>query len=129
MKFILDECMPHAFVRRLADRGYPDSIHPIHLGLRMAHDHVIVRRALEQDRIIITVNAADYRALLAREPIHPGLILVPNGLRDRNWRLIEVAISFLELQLSPRDYMVNRVIEVSATEGILPYALPEGSVC
>ena len=90
----------------------------------MVDDHIIVRRGLDQDRIIVTVNAVDYRRLLAKEPVHPGLILLPNGLRNRNWRLIEVALAFLELQIVPADYMVNRVLEVSADEGIRPYELP-----
>ena len=125
MKFLLDECISHAFVQRLAARGYPDSVHPINLGLRTADDHVLVRRALEQDRTIITANADDFRNLLMRQPIHAGLIALPNVQREQSWRLIEVALAYLELRLSPSDFMVNRVLEVSASEGIRPYLLPE----
>ena len=59
MKFLLDECISHAFVPRLAARGYPDSVHPINLGLRTVDDYVLVRRALDQDRTIVTANADD----------------------------------------------------------------------
>ncbi|MGQ0673736.1 MAG: DUF5615 family PIN-like protein [Hyphomicrobium sp.] len=124
MKFLLDECLPHAYAKRLANRGYPDSVHPIHLGLRTAPDPVLVRLALAEDRIIITANADDFRTLLAREVVHAGLILFPNGARDANWRLLDLTISWLEVHLNPADYMVNRVIEVSATDGIRPYILP-----
>lgn len=116
--------MPHAFAKRLAEWGYPDAVHPIHLGLRMADDHVIVRRALQQDRIIITANADDFRSLLIKATVHPGLILLPNGERDANWHLLTIALTFIELQPRPADYMVNRVIEVSASEGIRAYELP-----
>ena len=88
MIFLLDECLSHAFAKRLADRGYPDSLHQIHLGLLMADDHVIVRRASEQDRIIITTNAVDYRRLLAKEAIHPGAIMLPNAKLEESWRLL-----------------------------------------
>lgn len=124
MKFLLDECLPHVFAFRLAQRGYPDSVHPIHLGLLAAEDHVIVRRALEQDRIIVTANADDFRVLLGREPIHAGLITLPNAEREDSWRLLEVALAFIELQPLPADYMVNRVLEVSISEGIRPFELP-----
>ena len=46
IRFPLDECLPHAFAKKLTDRGYPDSVHPIHLGLLSSPDHVIVSRAL-----------------------------------------------------------------------------------
>lgn len=124
MKFLLDECLSHAFAQRPANSGYPDSVHPIHLGLLMAEDHVIVRRALREDRVVITANADDFRTLLSRETVHPGLITLPNAEREDSWRLLQLALAFIELQPSPADYMVNRVIEVSADEGIRPYELP-----
>ena len=122
MKFMVDECLPHRFVKRLGERGYPDSVHPI--GMRGRDDHLILARALDEDRIVITNNAKDYRDLLAKEPIHPGAIMLPNAELEESWRLLQVALSFIELQLAPADYMVNRVIEVSAQDGIRPYELP-----
>ena len=56
--------------------------------------------------------------------MHAGLITLPNAERERSWRLLEVALAFIELQPSPADYMINRVIEVSIGEGIRPYELP-----
>ena len=121
---MVDECLPHRFVKRLGERGYPDSVHPIHIGMRGRDDHLILARALDEDRIVITNNAKDYRDLLAKEPIHPGAIMLPNAELEESWRLLQVALSFIELQLVPADYMVNRVIEVSARDGIRPYELP-----
>lgn len=123
VKFLLDECLPHKFAKRLSDRGYPDSIHPIHVGLRAKRDDALLLSAIDDDRIIITNNARDYRALLARAEIHPDAIMLPNAEREQSWRLIEAALVFIELQLSPADYMINRVVEVSASEGIRPYLL------
>ena len=126
VKFLLDECLPHEFAKRLAARVYPDAVLPIHLGLRTSEDHLLVRRALEQDRIIITANADDFRRQLSRELVHSGLILLPNASRDTNWLLLEIALAFIELHPDPAGTMVNRVIEVSATDGIRPYELPKG---
>lgn len=124
VKFLLDECLSHVFVQRLAVRGYPDAVHPIHLGLRSVDDHVILRRALAQDRIVVTANADDFRPLIAHEAIHPGLIALPNVEREHSWRLLESALVFIELQLNPLDYMINRLIEVSSTGEILACELP-----
>jgi Domain of unknown function (DUF5615) len=125
VKFLLDECLPHRFVQRLAARGYPDAVHPIHIGLRGVRDDIILARAIADDRIIITTNASDYRRLLGSEVIHPGGVLLPNSERERYWHLLLLVLAFLELQDKPADYMVNRLIEVSAAEGLAVYDWPE----
>ena len=124
LKFLIDECLSHHLVGRLAQRGYPDEIHPIHIGMRSARDDELLALAMRQDRIVVTSNAEDFRKLLAKAPIHAGAILVAFADGETSWRLIETALAFIELQLVPADYMVNRVIEVSAQDGIRPYELP-----
>ena len=123
MKFIIDECLSHFLVHDFAARGFPDTVHPIHVGLRGARDDMIVARAFAEDRIIVTANARDFRRLLAQQPLHPGAIIVDALPSDQTWQLILLAIAFIELQPDPADYMVNRVVEVSATFGIRPYEL------
>lgn len=127
MRLLLDECISHSFVARLAARGYPDSIHPINVGMRGRRDDEIVSRALRDDRIIVTSNASDYRDLFSREIIHPGLIILPNAELEHSWRLLELALTFIELHEHPADYMVNLVIELSLDEGIRPYELPRSA--
>ena len=65
MKLLLDECLSHGYVAALATRGYPDAIHPIHVGLRRARDDQLLARAIADDRVLISANAKDYRQLLA----------------------------------------------------------------
>ena len=65
MKLLVDECLSHSYVRRLADCGYPDAIHPIHVGMRRARDDQLATRALSEDRVIVSSNARDFRPLLA----------------------------------------------------------------
>ena len=124
MKFLVDECLPHMLVRDLAAHGFPDSVHPIHIGLLGVRDETILKRAIAEDRIIISANAKDFRRLLAATPIHPGAFTIAQMDRPHAWRLVRLALGFLELQLDPASYMINRVIEVSASCGIRPYALP-----
>ena len=128
LKWLVDECLSPDYVGRLAIRGYPDAIHPIHVGLLGARDDQIVARALADDRSVITANRVDYERLLGREVLHPGAIIVDALEKEPTWQLILVALSFIGLQPRPVDYMVNRVVEVSAARGILPFELSSGAV-
>jgi predicted nuclease of predicted toxin-antitoxin system len=123
LKLLVDECLSPSYAALLAKRGFPDTVHPIHIGLLGARDDTIVERAFQDDRIILTSNVRDFRRLLGRMPLHPGAIIVEALPRDQTWQLIQVALSFIELQEKPADYMVNRIVEVSATQGITPYVL------
>ena len=73
---------------------------------------------------MITTNGVDFRKLLARDVVRPGLILMPNVEFEHSWRLLLVALAFLEPQANPAVYMINRVIEVSASDGIRADKLP-----
>ena len=121
MKFLVDECLSPTFVAGLAERGYVDAIHPKYMGWLGIDDHLIVRRALAQDRTIVSANAVDFRALLREEILHPGLILLPNAQLELSWRLFSVALGFIEVHADPTDYMINQVIEISLDEGIRAY--------
>ena len=125
MKFLVDECLSPSFVDKLGNRGYPDAVHPMHIGLFSARDDTVLAHAIADDRILITANARDFRRLVARAAIHPGVIIVEPRTRDETWQLILLAIAFIEQQPVPADYMVNKVVEVSATAGITSFELPE----
>jgi predicted nuclease of predicted toxin-antitoxin system len=124
VKFIIDECLSHFLARDFAARGYDDTIHPIHIGLRGTRDDTILAKALAEDRIIVTANARDFRRLLAATPLHSGAIIVEVPDRPIVWQVVSAALAFIEMQPHPADYMVNRVVEVSATMGVRPYQLP-----
>ena len=121
MKFLVDECLSPHYVARLGTRGYPDTIHPIHVGLLGAGDHVILARALSEDRIIVTANRADFRKLLSHEPIHTGAIIIEGLEKEPAWKQVLAALGFIEMQTRPLDYMVNRIVEVSVRSGVTPY--------
>ena len=124
VKFLVDECLSPTYVTELAKRGFPDAVHPMHIGLFGKRDDLIVARALADDRIIITSNARDFRKLFERTPLHPGAIVVDHLSRDRSWKLVALALDFIELQPYPDDYMINRVVEVSAEADVRVYELP-----
>ena len=98
---MVDECLSPGYVRDLVDLGYPDSVHPMNVGLCGARDDQIVTRAFAEDRIVITANGRDYRKLLVQMEVHTGAIIVQAAKRAETWRQIELALAFLELHPDP----------------------------
>jgi predicted nuclease of predicted toxin-antitoxin system len=124
VRFLLDECLSHSYVADFVVRGYPDVIHPIHVGWRKARDDQLLARAIDDDRIIVSPNARDFRPLLTAATIHPGAIIVEQLPREPTLVQIFAAIAFIEQQPNPDLYMINRVIEVSRSAGVVAYELP-----
>jgi predicted nuclease of predicted toxin-antitoxin system len=119
MRLFIDECLSPNFAIELARLGH-DAIHPLHVGRRGQLDHTLKESCIAEDRVIVTENVGDFRSLLGREPIHPGLIALPQTSRARGWALIQDAISFLEAQSSdPMDTMINHCIEFEGDEPVL----------
>ncbi|MBV2150001.1 DUF5615 family PIN-like protein [Sphingobium sp. AS12] len=88
-------------------------------------DHVVLARCLSENRIIVTENAVDFRKLVAREEIHPGLILLPSVGRNLSLRLLTDAIAHLAALGTPSDVLVNHVLEVSDAGTFTLLPLPE----
>jgi predicted nuclease of predicted toxin-antitoxin system len=76
LRFFVDECLSPEYAVRLGSMGY-DAIHPLHVGRRGEPDHVVRDRCIAEDRVIITENMSDFRALLGGADLHPGLIGLP----------------------------------------------------
>jgi predicted nuclease of predicted toxin-antitoxin system len=123
LRFFIDECLSPSIAVRLNEKGI-DAYHPLQRGRRGAADHVILRRCIEEDRIIVTGNAEDFRGLVGRAGVHPGLVVFPCVDRETSWRLMATVLQHLELQAEPRDYMLNRVIEIDGGGRIRTYRLP-----
>jgi len=124
VRFFVDECLSPALARRLNDAGF-DAFHPLDIGRRGEFDHTVLRRCVEEDRILITQNAHDFRGLIGHLDMHPGLVILPSISRAGALRLLESILHRLAQQADPRDYMFNRVIEVSEDGAITVYKLPD----
>jgi len=85
----------------------------------------VLKRCVEEDRILITENARDFRGLIGRIDIHPGLVILPSISRAGTLRLVEAVLRFLGEQPDPRNYMLNRVLEVGEDGAIAEYKLPD----
>jgi len=50
--------------------------HVEHLGLKGSPDWLLWKRALQEDLILVTNNARDFRKLSDRAEIHPGIVFI-----------------------------------------------------
>lgn len=130
MQFFIDECLSPQIAVRLNETGRHSAAHPRDIGRRGDPDHVVLRNAIAEDRVIVTENARDFRGLVGREDLHPGLLILPCVARDRCLELLTMAIAFLEGEAAraaetPADHMVNRVIEVDIAGTCRIYRLPD----
>jgi predicted nuclease of predicted toxin-antitoxin system len=122
LRLFIDECLSPMLASRLNETGKHDAIHPRDMGRLGEPDHKVLARCLDEDRVIVTENAVDFRRLIACEELHPGLILLPSVNRNLSIQLLIDAIAHLALLGEPSGVMVNHVLEVSeaGTFSLLP---------
>lgn len=89
-------------------------------------DHVVFARAIENDRIIVTENADDFKKLAASVDLHPGLIILPSVARAEAQRLMDLVIAHLIKAggARPQDQLVNSVLTITAEADIRIEPLP-----
>ena len=96
------------------------AIHPRNQGGLGDDDHEVLPRATREYLVIATNDSRDFTSLVAREEIHPGLIILPCASRARSKELLLAAILHLEGLGEPNELMVNNVLEVKEGGGGQP---------
>ena len=124
MRLFLDESLSPRLAQALNATGRHMVLHPRDHGGLGKPDHAVLARCVEQDFVLVTENARDFRALVAVTDIHPGLITLPSVPRARSLALLEAAIDFLEARGDPMDAMVNHVLEIDEEGRGMLHALP-----
>jgi predicted nuclease of predicted toxin-antitoxin system len=113
VRFLIDECLSIDLVTVAGQCGH-EARHVAHVGRAGWKDWNVARYASDNDLILVTNNASDFRQLYAAEALHAGLvILLPNVGRDLQQRLFRAALEELALIGEP----VNRVLEVDLDGG------------
>ena len=79
--FFIDECLSPTLAQRLCERGV-NAIHPLQVGWRGKRGDIVLQRCIDEDRIIVTENAGDFRKLVSRIAMHPGLVILPSIDRE-----------------------------------------------
>ena len=128
MKLFVDENLSPTLTGTAHDRGY-DATSSRDRALLGLPDHALLRLCVDEERVLVTINAGDFRALCAAAGVHPGLIVMPSGAGARQRELLAACFDHIEASAaaaaqSPGDYMLNRVIEIAADRTIHDGPLP-----
>ena len=79
---------------------------------------------MDEDLTLVTNNWVDFRPMVERLEVHPGIVVVlPNVRRERQMRLFAAALAAIGEHDPPLD-MINTVIEVDADGTVVMYSLP-----
>ena len=124
MRLFIDESRSPQLATRLNESGEHDAIHPLHVGRRGEPDHRVLTRCIKEDRIIVTQNARDFRRLIGKHEVHPGLIVLPSVDRESTWKLLMAAISLLEGKGDPMSLMLNHVLEIEPSGKLRLFEIP-----
>ena len=107
-RFLIDENLSTALPQRAHAYGYEAS-HVTQLGLKGANDWTLMELVAEDDWVIVTNNAVEFRGRYRKVEIHPGVVfIVPNVRRAGQIELFEAALK--EVQRDPD--LVNAAIDV-----------------
>ena len=124
MKFLIDECLTAALADIAIERGYYDSAHVNHRGMRGRGDPWLTKVAIDNDWTFVTCNSDDFRPRLGSKSkapcyvgieLHAGLICLNlSGKRDSTIqkRYFEEALQALE-ELEGVSELINKLVEVS----------------
>lgn len=126
IQFLIDENLSPRLVETANDFGY-NAYHVAHRGWSSLKDPEVLRRVLAEDLTTVTNNWIDFRPMLEREEVHPGIVVIlPNVRRERQIELFTAALVTLRDHDPPLD-MVNTVLEVDADGTVVMYRMPNTS--
>lgn len=114
---------PYAYRKSLTPE---DTKPPIstHYGLRRSKDWDILKVVAEEDWVLITNNAFEFRGRYQRLELHPGVVfLIPNVPRIQQIELFSAALN----TIAEFPEVVNTAIDVAYEAGhirVSRYALP-----
>jgi predicted nuclease of predicted toxin-antitoxin system len=126
VRFFIDECISPSLSQHLNQNGQNDAIHPRDRGRLRDPDHVVFIHAIEDDRIIVTENADDFKKLATAVDLHPGLIILPSVARLDAQRLMDIVVAHLVAigGKRPEDQLVNSVLTITIDGAIQIHPLP-----
>lgn len=117
MKLWIDECLSPTLVARAHRRGYWATCNRDRdlLGIADKNLHELV---IDEEAVFVTNDEADFVTLYKRVDLHTGLLILPQtDTRESLWRLLDVAVDYIEQKARVADetaaeWMLNKRIEV-----------------
>jgi predicted nuclease of predicted toxin-antitoxin system len=117
--FLVDECLSPELAQRLAKLGYDATSNRDRAKLGKL-DSLIFEYAVQEDRIIVTQNADDFRNLVGNAELHPGLIILTANSIQKSWEQLERAIKHVspptKLSASATGITEGQVIHLERRE-------------
>jgi predicted nuclease of predicted toxin-antitoxin system len=108
-RFLIDENLSPALVEPARGRGF-EAMHVNHLGLRTETDWDLLKVIAEQDWVLVTNNAIEFRGRYREIEVHPGVVfLLPAVRRPEQVQLFEAALD----RIQSHPDMINRALDVS----------------
>ena len=119
MKLLLDQGLPRTAATELATLGW-DVVHVGEIGMAASTDHAILRRAVAEQRAVVTLDA-DFHAILALENASaPSVIRVRiEGLRGGDLAALIQRV----MRVCEDDVVAGAMVTVDAA-GVRVRALP-----
>ncbi len=114
VRLLLDENLSPSIAVVLCSEGV-DVSHIRDRGLNGATDQVVMQRAYDEDRILVTANVCDFDKLARATDLHAGVVLLEDGalLRSEQEQVVRDAIAAIEVELAAGRDMVNRALRIS----------------
>lgn len=107
-RFLVDENLSVLLPKTAHARGY-EAIHVNHRGLNQAKDWDILRLVSEEEWILVTNNAIEFRGRYQRLAVHPGVVfIVPAVPRAQQKALFSAALD----SIGNSPDMVNIALDV-----------------
>ena len=108
-RFLIDENLSPVLVEPARERGF-EAMHVNHLGLRTETDWDLLKVIAEQDWLLVTNNAIEFRGRYRDIELHPGVVfLLPAVRRTEQLRLFAAALDHVSFDSD----MVNRALDVA----------------
>jgi len=95
-RFLVDENLSVLLPKTAHARGY-EATHVNHRGLTQAKDWDILRLVAEENWILVTNNAIEFRGRFQRLVVHPGVVFIlPAVPRSQQTALFSAALDSIE---------------------------------
>jgi predicted nuclease of predicted toxin-antitoxin system len=122
---LIDECLHTSLVQVAQAAGYVAD-HVNYLGFGGLKDWQLLPVIRKREFTFVTNNGADFLALIGKEPLHPGIIIIVPNVRPALQRdLFKAALD----HIGARD-LANSVVEVKYERDRIvcsEYLLPEST--
>ncbi len=120
MRFLIDECLHTSLIGVSNEAGH-EAHHVVYRGWSGLEDHELCTIIRREEFVFVTNNGRDFRELLQRTELQPGLvIIVPNEKPAVQRKLLRAALE----AIGGLPSMVNKVAEVHGLDDVRISDLP-----